>query len=843
MRYVRFAILYVITAVALFALSNPQKTSASFERQEDNNCVFLSDTLAIPDDGSWLPICLFDPSAPEGSTVTEMNVKILVNHPDPGQLEIRLTRTDADNEVSLSSSEITKEGVGSFTQIHDFDGLPSEGKWIVLIRDTQFDIGGGVLDVSIAPFYAPVEELPVALLEDDGRPTSERISIDAMKISDGFETGEKNDAESPPEMQLDVLGTIDIMNQSFEGIFPPYSGGWSIFDGNPNDGKEYYWDDDNLKPYSGYWAAWPARGGADGIDPTLSTTYPKEMDTWMIYGPFDLSNAKSAQVAFMLWRHIEVNYDHVFFGISSNGSNFSGWSWDGDVGWENKTFSLSPYLGDSDVWIGWHFTSDSSVQYEGPWIDDIALNFQPGDVTVQGSFTYADRSSTMQGAKGIKAQLWDRDTSGGDDLLAELIVTEGSGHYSFSTLENWDTDDTDPILGNRRLDLYVLWVLENDDYKVTNSSGTRYAWSSSTFYNINMGSTTISGSLPPLWTKYQAMWIFQDIRHAREYYLSHTNPQSDPGFLTAHWDENQNSENGIQGSHFWALINPHVYIAQNSLISVDTIVHELGHHVMWNKTGQWLWYEFSCFDHDIFSQESIQCAWSEGWADFFAIAVNGDICYDKDVGPCTGVPDQDKYDLENHTRNDPNAQGSWWGDGVEGRVAGTLYDLMDSVNESPWYDNASWGFDPIVDIALVGSGRSSLQQFWAAYQGSDKHNGVRSIYQNTIDYDNAPVFSAIPEQRILQNYPSIHLVDLWNYSSDSESPDASLVYSVVSVSDSRCGISLDSHWVNTNPQMNWIGSCYVTVRANDSIKTATGGFWIRVLQIHSRIFLPVILSD
>lgn len=69
--------------------------------------------------------------------------------------------------------------------------------------------------MSIAPFYAPVEELPVALLEDDGRSTSERIAIDAIKLSDGFETGEKNDAESPPEMQLDVLGTIDIMNQSF----------------------------------------------------------------------------------------------------------------------------------------------------------------------------------------------------------------------------------------------------------------------------------------------------------------------------------------------------------------------------------------------------------------------------------------------------------------------------------------------------------------------------------------------------------------------------------------------------------------------------------------------------
>jgi hypothetical protein len=333
------------------------------------------------------------------------------------------------------------------------------------------------------------------------------------------------------------------------------------------------------------------------------------------------------------------------------------------------------------------------------------------------------------------------------------------------------------------------------------------------------------------------MWIFQDLRRTREYYLSHTNPQSDPGFLAAHWNENQNSQNGIQGSHFWALINPHVYIAHDSRFSPDIVVHELGHHIMWNKTGQWLWYDFGCFQHQIFSKESAQCAWSEGWADYFALAVNGDSCYDFDQFVCSG------YDLENHTRNDPNIQGSWWGDNVEGRVAGTLYDLMDSANESPWYDNAYWGFAPIVDIALVGSGRSSLQQFWTAYQGTDKHNAVRSIYQNTIDYDQAPVFSAIPEQRILQNFPHTHLFDLWEYASDVESSDASLTYSIVSVSDSRCGISLDSHWVNANPQTNWVGSCYVTLRTSDSIKTAATGFWTHVLQINSRTYLPFIRKD
>jgi hypothetical protein len=264
---------------------------------------------------------------------------------------------------------------------------------------------------------------------------------------------------------------------------------------------------------------------------------------------------------------------------------------------------------------------------------------------------------------------------------------------------------------------------------------------------------------------------------------------------------------------------------------------------MWNKTGQWLWYQFNCFDHDIFSQESVQCAWSEGWADFFAIGVNGDVCYDKGQGPCTGVADQDKYDLENHTRNDPDAQGSWWGDGVEGRVAGALYDLMDSTNEAPWYDAASWGFDPIVDVALVGSGKSNLLDFWNGYHGIDKHNGVRSIYQNTIDYDQAPIIAVITNQIILQNFPHILVFDLWDFVSDVESPDGSLTFQIISVSDSRCGISLDSHWINANPQVNWTGSCYVMVSVNDSIKTTTGGFWVNVLHINSRIFLPEITKN
>lgn len=674
MRYVRLPICCILASFLFFMLKSPGNVFASNGQKNDQGCIFMSESLVIPDDGSWLQICLVDLSAPDGSTVTETNVKVWVDHQDPNQLEIRFTRMDSKLVLSLSPDSITKEGRGELAAIHDFDGLPSQGEWILQIRDTIFGTMGSVKSATIAVTYAPISKMAQPLSENDGKPTSERVAAGALRISANPENDEKKESGEFSGMRLEAAGySVPIMTQTFEEYFPPT--GWNIYDGNPNDGKEYYWDDDNLKPYTGSWAAWPARGGADGIDPVSTTKYPANMDTWMIYGPFDLSNAKSADVAFMLWRYIENTYDHLFFGISSNGTNFDGWSWDGSADWENKIFSLNNYLGDSDVWIGWHFTSDGTIQYEGPWIDDIMLKFEPGDVTVQGRFSYYDRLSQKQGANAVKVRLLERD-GGGDSLLDEVIIQNAGGDFSFPARMNWDMDDNDPNLSNRRLDLLVCFVLENANFKVTYLSGSPYIWCTATQDNVNMGTATFNSVLPVGWVNLEAMWFFQDLRRTREYYLGHTSPQIDPEFLTVHWEKDVEGEN-VAGSHFWAgPPEAHVFMAHSWRNSTDTMVHELGHHVMWNKTGQWLWYEFNCFDHDIFSQESVQCAWSEGWADFFAIAVNGDVCYDKGVGPCTGIADQQKYDLENHTRNDPTNDPitglPWWGDGVEGRVAGTI---------------------------------------------------------------------------------------------------------------------------------------------------------------------------
>jgi len=179
---------------------------------------------------------------------------------------------------------------------------------------------GWLKATSLAVEYAPVDPLPTLLSGTAGRPTSRRLPAGAVPSQTPDRDLKKSRSEGITP--LSASGWQEIKRETFEGVFP--NAGWILIDANPNNGKEYLWDDDDYRRHGGYWAAWPANGGANGYDPASNPHYPPNMASWMIYGPFDLSDALVAEVAFWLWRQIEVNYDHVFFGISPDGGTFSG---------------------------------------------------------------------------------------------------------------------------------------------------------------------------------------------------------------------------------------------------------------------------------------------------------------------------------------------------------------------------------------------------------------------------------------------------------------------------------------------------------------------------------------
>jgi hypothetical protein len=595
------------------------------------------------------------------------------------------------------------------------------------------------------------------------------------------------------------------------------------------------------------------------------------MNTRMIYGPFDLSDAVYADADFYLWREIEPRYDdltwydYLAFEVSHDGVNFQELArWDGFVQqWEFEDVYYNDYVGDNSVWVAWRFYSDYSVTYQGPWVDDIRVwKYVPGQVTVQGYIHYYDRTGARVPVQYATIHLWDANSNGVDYELAYPTTTDQYGRFEFPTTRNWEYwDSGDP---DHALDLYiVVEAIYNDSgsstHRVTNIPGDTYQWRRGTSNNVPDGIVDLSYDIPNNDPTSPAMWIFQDLRRAWQYVHNSTNPQSDPGSVTALWQRNWNSLSPCGGSCFYAGVSPYIFIAHANIFSADTVIHEAGHHYMYNATQWWLWWDIGCYNHDLFTQESVNCAWSEGWGDFFAIAVNqtlpnnaNDTCYDKGIGPCSGIDNQDYYNLETHTRND-NPQQFPWGDTVEGRVAGALYDLMDPSNEAPWWDSANFGFAPIWNIVRVAPHETSFFEFWNSWKtsGNNKHHAVRAIYQNTIetyqgtiDYDTAPRFNPLlPDRTVLQNFTWNQAIDLWAYSEDDESADTELGWQILSVTDPRCGVSLDANrFVNLAPQQSWLGSCDVTISVSDSIKASTDTFRVTVVPVASRNFLPIILK-
>ena len=107
------------------------------------------------------------------------------------------------------------------------------------------------------------------------------------------------------------------------------------------------------------------------------TPYPPNLDTYMTYGPVNLTGATSALTSFWLLNSSEPAHDSIFWGaslspnLSAQNMMLSGtYSGDADLNWNVKYINfaqlVSPagdtlsYLGQSAVWVFWRFRSDGN---------------------------------------------------------------------------------------------------------------------------------------------------------------------------------------------------------------------------------------------------------------------------------------------------------------------------------------------------------------------------------------------------------------------------------------------------------------------------------------------------
>ncbi|OGD20202.1 MAG: hypothetical protein A2W03_13360 [Candidatus Aminicenantes bacterium RBG_16_63_16] len=257
---------------------------------------------------------------------------------------------------------------GKFTVVGDkILGLGANvNDFIGMIQIIQQESGGPLTPLPVTGSAPSGENLKAPETPRIGTPRQAVLPINLVKTGIPADEEEEPAKDSAGQAGPPVVnaGWTTIMTETFEGIFP--SSGWTVL-GDPT------WDDDDWKPHVGYWSAWCANGGASGLNPQYNY-YPNNMDAWLIYGPFDLSDAVDAELLFYYWNKSESGHDEFQWYSSADGIHFIGWAISGDSGgWQLVNFDLSNRLGDSSVWIAFKFVSDASVVMEGAYVDDIVL--------------------------------------------------------------------------------------------------------------------------------------------------------------------------------------------------------------------------------------------------------------------------------------------------------------------------------------------------------------------------------------------------------------------------------------------------------------------------------------
>ncbi len=168
---------------------------------------------------------------------------------------------------------------------------------------------------------------------------------------------------------------VTIMTEDFEGSFP--SAGWSLSDAN---GTGHSWGKETYRFHGGAYSIWECAAGDNALP--SGSDYANGVMTWARYGPFDLSDATSAELRFYRSVQTAGSNDYLFYGSSGNGSEFSGFLVSGGTGgWGLTTLSLSSLLGDGSAYIAFMFRSDESLTNKGVFIDDVEIVKTTADVT------------------------------------------------------------------------------------------------------------------------------------------------------------------------------------------------------------------------------------------------------------------------------------------------------------------------------------------------------------------------------------------------------------------------------------------------------------------------------
>ncbi len=154
---------------------------------------------------------------------------------------------------------------------------------------------------------------------------------------------------------------IDMVDESFDdGTM-----GSAAVSGDPT------WSVSTCEAASGSNSVWAT--GSNGAD--CDDAYPGNANAWMVFGPFDLSDAAQAKVTFDYLMQTKEGQDWFAWYASDDNENWVGFFASGDSdGWTSGLFDLQNWLGKSDVWIALAFESDAAGADKGVFVDNLKIS-------------------------------------------------------------------------------------------------------------------------------------------------------------------------------------------------------------------------------------------------------------------------------------------------------------------------------------------------------------------------------------------------------------------------------------------------------------------------------------
>jgi hypothetical protein len=467
-------------------------------------------------------------------------------------------------------------------------------------------------------------------------------------------------------------------------------------------------------------------------------------------------------------------------------------------------------------------------------------------ITVSGRIMYQDRNlDRAHPAAGVKVEIWDKDSRGfGTGDLLDTTVTNSEGRFRSQEVPNVDDDNGHPDAGQ---DIYLRVYTLTDDVRLYKSGTTNqpFDWPSldqpgGLGYplqrdvrdgEVRLQDMTAMASLKDV----PALWSYVSMAQAINYFRSKTS--GTPGPLKAFW-----ASTSTDGPRYDP-VSDTIYLRDGDASYEALVLQLAGLAVLDNLYGNLPAACGNAAEAELLVPGQADCAWYQGFATAFALAVRGDPSLTQPEPPRFSSPDV-SVDIDLAAAGSPGWQD---GDLVPGRVAGAIWDLHEGDQTEEFYDKFN---STMADIwALIANARpTTMREFWQGWvrSGYDACQAAASLYQNTIDYNNPPAWTQLPELTLEED--DIMIVKLWQYISDVECADAMLSFEMQNRGDVNAGVAVETSDTGepelvVQPVDNWFGQTDITLVGSDGAARVPLNLHVKVISVNDIPMIDPPVSD